>query len=79
MPSNASKSRPSSVHGTAPAGPTRDAPGAIARSARSIARRRSSTAAISAAEMRAPPRFASLRSGSSKDDAGEPLLPSYRA
>ena len=67
MPANASKSCLSSSHGTESAAPASEAPGPTASRARSIARRRSSTAAISAAEMRAPPRFASLRSGSAND------------
>jgi len=52
--------------------------GAIASRARSIARRRSMTAVISAAEMRAPSRFASLRSGSPNDVGHEETLTSSR-
>ena len=44
----------------------------MARSASSIARRRSRVAAISAAEMRAPPRFANLKSDSSNEDEASP-------
>jgi hypothetical protein len=58
MSANASKSCVSGSHGTASAGPASEASGAIERRARSIAWRRSRIAAISAAEMRAPPRLA---------------------
>ncbi len=61
---NASKSCLSTSHGTESAAPPSETSGAIARRAPSIAPRRSRIAAISAAEIRAPPRFASLRSGS---------------
>src|SRR5262245_14628726 len=47
------------------------ASGSISRSQRSILSLRSRTAAISAAEMRAPPRFARLRSSSPNAAAGE--------
>jgi hypothetical protein len=68
MSANASKSCLSGSHGTELSAAASDASGAIARNRRSIARRRSRIAAISAAEMRAPPRFARLRSDSSNDD-----------
>src|SRR5436190_1990749 len=71
MSANPSKSWLSGSHGTELAAPVSDASGAIARRARSTARRRSRIAAISAAEMRAPPRFASLRSGSPNDTGRE--------
>jgi len=49
----------------------REASGPISLNARSIAVRRSRIAEISAAEMRAPPRFASLRSLSSNEAGPE--------
>src|SRR6476620_7539319 len=48
-----------------------DALGSISPRQRSISLRRSSTAAISAAEMRAPPRFARLRASSPKGAVGD--------
>jgi hypothetical protein len=71
MSANAPKRRLSGSHGIELAGPASDASGSIARSARSIFGRRSRIAAIWAAEMRAPPRFASLRSLSPNDAGGE--------
>jgi hypothetical protein len=53
-----SKSCLSAGHGTEFAVPASEAPGTTDRRARSIELRRSKTAAISAEEMRAPPRFA---------------------
>jgi hypothetical protein len=76
MPANAAKSRASSRHGTAPR--ASDASGAIARSAPSIAPRRSSTAAISAAAMRAPSRLARRRSASANDAGGSASPASIR-
>ena len=72
MSANASKSCLNGCQGTSLPVPASEAPGAMACSASSIARRRSRVAAISAAEMRAPPRFANLRSDSSNEDAVSP-------
>ena len=67
MSANASNSWLSGSHGTEFTAADSEAPGGIVCRARSIARRRWRIAAIWAAEMRAPPRFASLRSGSPND------------
>ena len=67
MSANASKSCVSVAHGIEAARPESDASGSIFRRARSISPRRSRTAAISPAEIRAPPRLARLRSLSSND------------
>jgi hypothetical protein len=71
MSANASKSRVSGFHGIELSGSANEASWGISRRARSISLRRSRIAAISAAEMRAPPRLASLRSLSSNDAGAE--------
>ncbi len=77
MSANPSNSCLSGSHGIEDAAPASEASGAITRSTGSIPRRRSRIAAISAAEMRAPPRFASLRSGS-PNDAGRDGSPTSK-
>ena len=64
MSANASKSGLPGSHGMEVTAANSQAPGGIACRARAIGRRRWRIAAIWAAERRAPPRFASLRSGS---------------
>ena len=71
MSANPSDSCLSGSHGIELAAPASEASGAITRRTGSIPRRRSRIAAISAAEMRVPPRFASLRSGSPNDAGRE--------
>src|SRR6478609_4584096 len=71
MFANAVQSCPRGSHGTDVAAPASDASGAIARSVRSIARRRPRIAVRSAAEMRAPPPFAWRMSASPNDDSCE--------
>jgi hypothetical protein len=71
MPENPSKRPVSALQGIERAAPAKDASGGISPSHRSISALRSRTAAISAAEMRAPPRFARLRSSSPNDSVGE--------
>jgi hypothetical protein len=66
MSANALKSRVSAIHGIELVASANEALGWTAQGA-SISPRRSKIAAISAAAMRAPPRFASLRSLSSND------------
>jgi hypothetical protein len=68
---NASKSWVNEVHGIELDASANEASGWIFRRARSIPRRRSRIAAISALDIRAPPRFASLRSVSSNDAGPE--------
>jgi hypothetical protein len=81
MSANASKSCRIGSQGTESASPGSETPGVIAPRACSIAPRRSRIAAISAAEIRAPPRLASLRSGSPNDIgcAGAPKSKRQRA
>jgi hypothetical protein len=67
MSANASKSSHSGSQGAEFTSPDSETPGGIARRARSIAGRRSRIAAVWAAEIRARPWFASLRSGSPND------------
>jgi len=71
MSANPSKSRVSGIHGIELDSSVKEASAGILRKARSISRRRSRIAAISAAEIRAPARFASLRSLSSNDRGPE--------
>ena len=78
MSANASNSWLSGSHGTEFTAPDSEAAEGIACRARSIARRRWRIAAIWAAEMRAPPRFASLRSGSPNDSGRDGSLTSNR-
>jgi hypothetical protein len=67
MSAKASKSCVNGTHGIVLATSVNDAPGRILRKLPSISPRRTRIAAISAAEMRAPPRFARLRSRSSNE------------
>jgi hypothetical protein len=76
MSANASKSWRSGSHGTDLAAPANEASAVIALRARSIARLRLRIALISAAEIRAPPRFARLRSDSANEADSEAGLTS---